>query len=47
MMMADDDKPARRLRITKKPETETWINNKGQTCRRCKWCPGEMILKGT
>ena len=29
------------------PETETWLNDRGQTCRKCKWCPGMMILKGT
>ena len=44
--MGTDKKPPK-INTSKPPETKTWLNNKGQTCRRCEWCPGEMILKGT
>jgi len=46
--MEDNDKKESvpHITITKEPKTKTWLNDRGQTCRRCLWCPGEMILKG-
>jgi len=38
--MPDEKKPVTKLVIPK-----TWLNDKGQECRKCEWCPGTMILK--